>query len=167
MRRPEVLDAIETAGFREFEAEVWRHMFNRLDPARANTRGARWNPRGVSAIYTSLERETALAEAEYAISVQPLRPSVSRQMHRIKVTLDNLVDLSDLGTLGQLGINSDVLSATNYLPSQEVGEAAQWMGADGLLVPSARAIGQNLVLFVDRLDIDARFDVIQTEVLQD
>ena len=42
----------------------------------ANTRGARWNPPGLAAIYTSEERDTAIAEGQHAIDMQPLRRAI-------------------------------------------------------------------------------------------
>lgn len=61
---PELLDAIESLGSEALDAvTVWRHMFNDNPPELSNTRGARWNPAGLAAIYTSEEREVAIAEA--------------------------------------------------------------------------------------------------------
>lgn len=52
-------------------------MFGDYPPDAENTRGARWNPAGVAAIYTSLTREGVLAEAEHQIAIQPIRPRAS------------------------------------------------------------------------------------------
>jgi RES domain-containing protein len=46
-------------------------MFGDYPPDAENILGARWNPPGVAAIYTSLTREGALAEAEHQIAIQP------------------------------------------------------------------------------------------------
>lgn len=51
---PALLDQIEQLGTRTFDGHVWRHMFNDFPPELVNTRGARWNPAGTSAIYTSM-----------------------------------------------------------------------------------------------------------------
>lgn len=79
---PDLLDVIEgfTAG--PFDGEVYRHMFNDYSPSRVNVYGARWNPPEVAALYTSLQRETCLAEAEHAIAIQPLRPRAKRMLYR-------------------------------------------------------------------------------------
>jgi len=47
-------------------------MFGDYPPDAENTRGAHWNLPGVAAIYTSLARKGALAEAEHHIAVQPV-----------------------------------------------------------------------------------------------
>lgn len=163
---PQLLDKLEEFGGRTLELVVWRHMFNELDPARGNTRGARWNPPGVAAIYTSCERETALAEADYAIASQPVRPSTSRQLYRMRVTVLKGVDLSDRGRLADVGVGEIELVSVDQAACRTVGGAAHWLGYDGLLVPSARAAGTNLVLYADRLDVDAAFEIIDREDLE-
>ena len=166
--RPELLDALEQIGGSPLDVEVWRHMFNGLDPSRPNFRGARWNPRGVSAIYTSTTRETALSEAAYAISVQPVAPSTTRQLHRLHVTLSGVIDLSERALLAEFGVTEAELGSVNYSQCQDIGGAAQWLGHDGILVPSARTnVGNNLVIFPDNLDIDAVFEVVATEAISD
>jgi RES domain-containing protein len=162
---PALLDAIEGLGAGEFDAVVWRHMFKAYDPARANTRGARWNPAGVAAVYASLERDTAVAEAEYAISSQPVRPRASRSLYRIRIGLERVVDLSDRSTLASLGVGASELEDMDQNPCRAIGGAAHWLDRDGLLVPSARADGTNLVVFPDRSNVDAPFEVLNREEL--
>lgn len=62
--RPEMLDLL-SAAVSSWDGTVYRHMFASQPPTRANMGGARWNEPNLAAIYTSCERETALAEAEY------------------------------------------------------------------------------------------------------
>jgi RES domain-containing protein len=165
--QPSLLDELESRGGRPFERVVWRHMFSGLHPARANTRGARWNPPGVAAIYTSTDRDTAVAEAEYAIASQPVRPRASRQLYQVHVSLGNMIDLSDRIVLERVGVAEAELGATNEEACRTVGGAAHWLGYDGLLVPSARRReGTNLVLFADRLDVDAAFEVVDRQDLE-
>ena len=67
---PALLDAIGRLGSERLESiTVWRHMFNDNPPELSNIRGARWNPPGVAAIYTSEQRETAIAEANGDIRI--------------------------------------------------------------------------------------------------
>jgi RES domain-containing protein len=61
---PELLDRLQALTPAPWSGQVFRHMFGSYPPDAENTRGARWNPPGVAAIYTSLTREGALAEAE-------------------------------------------------------------------------------------------------------
>jgi len=163
---PSLLDRIEALGHRPFEGIAWRHMFNDLDPARANTRGARWNPPGIAAIYTSLDRDTAIAEADFVIASQPYRPHVTRQLYQIRLALSAVVDLSERAVLGDFGVTPALLASPDHSPCQNVGGACHWLGADGILVPSARLqAGTNLVVYVDRMDIDAPFAAVDREDL--
>ena len=162
---PEFLDQIEALEPAPFDDGVWRHMFNEYNPTRPNTRGARWNPPDVAAIYTSLDRPTAIAEADYAIAIQPIRPRVSRQVYEVRVTLDAVVDLSDRSTLAALGVGEEELTSSSHTSCQAIGGATHWLGRDGLLVPSARAPGTNLVVFADRMNIDAAFEILSREDL--
>lgn len=159
---PTLLDRLETVTREEFDGVVWRHMFGSFDPARANTRGARWNPPGVAAIYTSIDKHTALAEAEHAIASQPMRPRAERKLYQIRVTVKRLIRCDEV-LLSELGVGKAELQSVNHTACQRVGGACHWLQADGLLVPSARAAGLNLVVFADNLDVDAAFEVVASE----
>ena len=121
----------------EFSGEVWRHTFADNPPDRRNVRGARWNPSGIEALYVSLARETALAEAEYLIGTQPLRPSAKRTLHRLRVSLTSVVDLTSGHVLRSLGVNKEQLSSEDLRACQAVGAAAVFARLDGIIVPSA------------------------------
>ena len=47
-------------------------------------------------------------------------------------------------------------SKIDYKSSQPIGEAAHMLDFEGLIIPSARWNCENLVLFLDRIDIDAQ-----------
>jgi RES domain-containing protein len=162
---PEMLDILQAAAVSAWQGTVYRHMFGSHGPARSNTEGARWNPPGLEAIYTSCERETALAEAEYYIGMQPLRPKAKRTIYTIRVSLGKVIDLSAPRLLSQLGITDDVLSSIDHSPCRVIGAAVDWLSHDGLLVPSARRRGgTNLVIF--RPDLPASdFQVTAEEVI--
>jgi RES domain-containing protein len=162
---PDMLDVLQSAAVSAWEGVVYRHMFGRHSPARANTEGARWNAPGLAAIYTSCERDTALAEAEYSISLQPLRPRAKRTLFTIRVSLRNVVDLTATHLLPQLGITDDVLASIDHAPCRTIGAAVNWLGHDGLLVPSARRRGgTNLVIFQQDLATSA-FEITDEEVV--
>ena len=55
---------------------------------------------------------------------------------------------------GALGVNRETYATLSYERCQEIGDAAQFLGFDGILAPSARWPCQNLVLFVDRFEPD-------------
>jgi len=162
---PEMLDTLQAAVVSAWEGTVYRHMFGAHPPVRTNTTGARWNGPTLEAIYASCERETSLAEAEYYISLQPLRPKAKRTLYTIRVSLGSVVDLRSPGILDSLGITPAVLCADDHSPCRLIGSAVNWLGHDGLLVPSARFdSGTNLVIFQQDL-ATADFDVIAEEVI--
>jgi RES domain-containing protein len=163
--RPEMLDILQSAAASAWEGAVYRHMFGPNPPARSNTEGARWNAAGLPAIYTSCERETALAEADYYISLQPLRPKAKQTLFTIRVSLKNVIDLTAADVLPRLGISDEVLESIDHVPCRTIGAAVNWLGHDGLLVPSARRRGgTNLVIFEPDL-VASAFEITDEEVI--
>jgi len=123
-------------------------MFNDYTPGRVNTAGARWNPPGVGAIYTALHCGTALAEGQHAIDIQPRRTFARRVLYEVEVSVPGLVDLTGPGALAAVGLSAADVAADSHVACQQVGGAAAWLGRGGLLVPSARDAGSNLVILV-------------------
>ena len=161
--RPEMLDILQAAAVSSWEGTVYRHMFASQPPTRANIGGARWNEPDLAAIYTSCERETALAEAEYYISLQPLRPRARRTLFTIHVSLSKVIDLTAAGLLEQLGITDDILTSIDQGACRTIGAAVNWLGHGGLLVPSARRRGgTNLVIYQQDLPPDS-FEITAEE----
>jgi RES domain-containing protein len=163
----ELLAKLDQLGANPWRGEVFRHMFSDYPPERENQRGARWNPPETPAIYTSLVRDVALAEADFQISLQPIRPRARRTIFRIAVVLASVVDLSDRRRLASLGISEDDLTSFNHSACQYAGGAIEWLGNDGLSVPSARADGVNLVVFPNQQKSDYEFRVMASEVIDE
>lgn len=122
-------------------------MFGSIPPEKVNQSGARWNPEDVAAIYCSLQPQTAVAEIDFHISLQPFRPKSERRVHRIEVSIPSVVDLSDWQTLERLGL--DLASFADVEPAgcKEIGGAISFLGHGGAIVPSARCDGLNLVIY--------------------
>lgn len=162
-----ILEEISKRPSRAWSGVVFRHTFADYPPDRENTTGARWNPPGVPAIYTSLLRETVVAEAEYQISAQPLRPKAKRTIHQIELKLSSVFSLTDPRILAACGVSMAALSEIDMGASQEVGGAAEHSRHDGLLVPSVRHDGVNLVIFPRRTTADYLFKVVSSDVIQE
>jgi RES domain-containing protein len=141
-------------------------MFADYPPFTINTRGARWNPPGVGAIYTSLERESAIAEAEYRISLEPFRPRAKRTLYELRIELESALDLTSKELLVAVGVTDEELGALDFTACQLVGGAVAWLEHDGLLVPSARHGGVNLVIFPTAQDPERDWAIVNTEVLE-
>jgi hypothetical protein len=58
-----ILDALEAREPLQFAGDVWRITREGLDPLRGSAASGRWSPGGeFDVLYTSLERDAALAE---------------------------------------------------------------------------------------------------------
>lgn len=162
---PNLLEALAQLKPSTWSGRVWRHMFADNPPDKANGRGARWNPPRTDAIYVSLERETALAEAEHQIASQPIRPRAKRTMYQLDLDLSNVLDLTDATLLAGLGVDREALSREDFTECQRVGGAAAFLGHDGIVVPSGRHRGFNLIVFVANQKPDAELRVVDAEVI--
>jgi RES domain-containing protein len=158
-----LLDALQAITPASWAGHAFRHTFADYAPDVENTRGARWNPPGTAAIYTSLTREGVLAEAEHQLSIQPIRPRVKRTIHTLDLSLSSLLDLTNIDLLARLGVGLGELGGDDMLACQQVGGATSWLDHDGLLIPSARAEAVNLVIFPANRTADARFKVTASE----
>jgi RES domain-containing protein len=145
-----------------WSGEVWRHTFAASPPERRNVRGARWNPPNVEALYVSLAAETALAEAEYLIESQPLRPTAKRTLHRLRISLTAVVDLTDRDVLLSLGVGEKELESEDLSACQAVGAAAVFLRLDGIIVPSARNPGDNIVILFAGADAAPEIEVLES-----
>ncbi len=161
---PALLDAIESFPEQAWQGRVWRHMFNDYAPERVNTGGARWNPAGVGAIYTALERETAIAEGDHMIEVQPRRIFRRRVLYELEVDVVGVIDLTQAGALEAVGLTIVDVASDDMTACQRVGGAVAWLGRGGLLVPSARRHGDNMVILVGPGG-ESELNRVTTEVL--
>lgn len=87
------------------------------------------------------------------LSLQPVFPSkIAFHVHRLRVSVLQSLHLADLPTLGRLGVDIDRYQERNYAKTQDIADAAYFLGFDGLFVPSARWPCSNAVLFTDRIE---------------
>jgi RES domain-containing protein len=154
-RRPrdlDPLDKVDALPRTPYEGTVWRIVREGRDPLQGYPTAARWDPVTFDVIYTSLAREGSLAEIHFHLSRQPVFPSrLVSVLHRIALRTRRALQLADLSAVEALGVRRDRYGALDYERTQEIGDAAYFLGFDGLLVPSARWECQNLVVFTDQL----------------
>lgn len=147
-----LLDALDACKREGFEGEVWRIVREGRDPLLGYPARARWDPGTFDVLYTSLERDGALAEIRFHLERQPVFPSRARSvLHRIAVQTSRTLRLADIAALERLGVERVRFGEILYTRTQEIGDAAFFLGFDGLIAPSARWKCLNLVLFTDRL----------------
>lgn len=159
-----LLDTLEQLETRPFNGTVWRVTREGRDPTQFFAGGNRWDDGTFEVLYTSLEKEGALAEMRFHLSRgQPVVPSkIHYRLHELAVRTDGVFDLTDPELLTRLGIDMSNFGRLPYLDRQgeyeacqKVGEAVHFLGSkdpidpSAVLVPNARHPSQNLVLFGD------------------
>jgi RES domain-containing protein len=149
---------------RPWEGVVYRLMLADYPPERENIVGARWNPAGIGAIYTSESAEIAIAEVTHHLLQQPrpVRRDLKKTLYEIKVALAAVVHLEEvIPHLERAGIPQHLLVGSDLNTSQAIGKTVTWLDRDGLMVPSARARGKNLVIYPTYTkDGSYRFEVL-------
>jgi len=114
-------------------------------------------------LYTSFERNGALAELHALLNIQPVFPSKARYfVHRLRVSARGVIRLADLVTLAKLGVDVSHYGERDYSMTQPIAETAYFLGFDGLIAPSARWNCLNAIFFTDRLTPD-RLDVLESD----
>lgn len=151
-----LLDALDACPREEFAGSAWRIVRDGRDPLLGSPSRGRWDPGAFDVLYTALAREGALAEIHYHLSRHPVFPSKIRfHLYELSVRAEGLLRLPNIAALERFGIERENYAELLYARTQEIGDAAQFLGFAGMIVPSARWSGLNLVLFTDRLEPDA------------
>ena len=158
----ELLDKLDSIQGERFEGDLWRATWAPGDPLMGDFGGGRWSPdNAFEALYTSLERDGALAETYHHLSRAPVFSSSHMQINRIAITLPSVLRLS-LAHLQDLGFDDPTSARIDYEKSQPIGAAAHLLEYEGLIVPSARWDCSNLVLFLDRINTDEQLHLIDS-----
>lgn len=145
-----LLDLLETHKGVSFEGDVWRIVREEREPLLGYPAGARWDPGSFDVLYTSLEKEGSLEEIHFHLSRQPVFPSkIWSVLYRISVRTQRTLRIANLAELEALGVTVETYGSLSYQRTQEIGDAAAFLGFDGILAPSARWPCQNLILFTE------------------
>lgn len=158
-----VIDALDALPRDAFAGEVWRVVREGRDPLLGGRSSSRWCDATFDVLYTSLERDGAVAEIHALLALQPVFPSKIRWFaNRLKVSAIETLKLADLPTLARLGVDTDRYADRDYSRTQPIAEAAFFLGFDGLIAPSARWRCLNFVLFTERI-APQQIEVLSTE----
>jgi RES domain-containing protein len=153
-----LLDAIEAQTPIAYTGTVWRVVTEGYDPLRPARSGGRWDDGTFDVLYTSSERDGALAESWFHLSRgQPVLPSkIRKRIHRIAARLDRVLDLSTGDKLSSLGVNmaqygrlSYVQRAQEYPAPQQIAEVAFFYEYEAIIVPNARWPTSNVVVLTE------------------
>ncbi len=152
---PALLEALLQFESRRFEGEAWRVTWEARNPLAGSSAGGRWSPAGrFDALYMSLDRNGALAEAYHHLSSAPVMSSSHMLLNKLLVSLDHVLELG-IDQLAALGMEDSMASRPRSILGQSIGEAAFVLDFEGLIVPSARWDCSNLVVFLNPASVDA------------
>ncbi len=153
-RDVDLLDALDALDREPFDGDVWRIAREGRSPLQGYPAGARWDPPGgFDVIYSTLDPDGARAEIFFHLMRAPVFPSRTVYLlHTLRVRMRKTVRLADMSAFAALKVDTARYSELDYAQTQAIGDAAHFLGFDGLLVPSARWDCLNLVIFMDRID---------------
>ena len=160
IRDQRLLDLLERLAQKAYEGIVWRSVKHGRDPLTCWRSGGRWDDKTFDVLYTSETREAAIEERRFHIyQGQPIPPSKAQfELFELRVSLQSLIAFPTLDALKAIGMDVSAYGQTSYFErereyprSQEIAEACSFLGADGILVPSARGqVAKNLVVFCEQ-----------------
>jgi RES domain-containing protein len=161
----DVLDRLEAMAPEAFAGEVWRVTARGRDPLLGSAAGGRWSPVGeFDVIYTSLEREGALAEIGFRMSLEPVWPSkLQHDLYRLAARTRRTIRFPDVVSLVPFGVDAARYQGFDYGATQAIAAAARFLGFDSLIVPSARSPARHLVVFIDDAMADETLTLLATE----
>jgi hypothetical protein len=160
-----VLDALEKLDPEPFDSDVWRVVRKGRDPLRGSSANGRWGAPGeLEVLYTSEQRDGALAEVGFRLSLEPVWPSlIQHQIHVLAVRAERTLRLIEMRELANLGVDISRYESFEYGATQAIAAAAHFLEFDGMLVPSARFACSNLVLFTDRVSHTGHLQLVSSE----
>jgi len=165
----DLLDQLSELPQRRFEARVYRATGLSKNPTATSIAGGRWAPPSdgifsVPVLYTSIEREGALAEVSSFLAALTPIPRMKRllKVSRLSVSVGRVVRIAR-DDLISLGVDMTRYGERDYARTQQIGAALAFLGADGLIAPSARWNCDNLTIFADNHAMSERLDVEEQE----
>ena len=165
MPSPRLVTAVDELGPRRYAGTAYRHQaagWNPLSGAGARSQGGRWNPpNSFATIYLALERRTAISEFNRMAARSGRRPQdfTPRRLYRFELRLRRLVDLRPPEARSAVDLSDADILGDDPAACQAVGEAAETLGREGIIAPSATGSGVVLAVFFDRLGPDAAITI--------
>lgn len=163
MLDPALIDAIDAIPGEPYQGSAYRVTWKSRDPLAGNSGGGRWSPDGkFEALYLSLERSGAIAEIYYHLSQAPVFSSSDVLLNKLNVSVTNILCL-DIAQLKLFGIEDPLAKRISYEQTQSIGATAYMLDFQGMIIPSARWECKNIVLFLDRLDLNTELTLVASE----
>lgn len=166
-----LVDRLSELPTERFSGEVFRATGVDTDPTAPSISGGRWAPpprgdAGVSVLYTSLERDGAIAEvAAFLADLNPVPGPRPVKVTRLSVTATRTLRLAR-ANLEAFGVDLARYGERDYGRTQEIGAALEFLGLDGLLAPSARWRCENLMIFTLNHAVGERLEAVDAEQIE-
>lgn len=151
-----LLDVVGAFEGQLFDGTMWRVVRTGRDVLDGSRGSGRWNTSEMSVLYGAAEQNGAIAEINFHLNLgQSVFPSRMRHdLFELAVKARRTLMLADMEQLKRLGVDDSRYRELLYIRTQEIGAAAAFLGFDGLIVPSARWNCQNIILFLDVIDLE-------------
>lgn len=151
-----LLDALGKIEGQAYAGRMWRVVRDGRAIFDGSQGAGRWNPSHLSVLYGATEADGAIAEIDFHLSRgQAVFPSRMRHvLHELQIATNRTLILADLGALVSLGVEEARYRDMLYGRTQEIADAAFFLGFDGIIAPSARWSCEAIVLFLDILSLD-------------
>ena len=152
-----LLDLVGGIEGQPYEGTMWRVLRTGRDVLDGSRGSGRWNSSEMSVLYGAAIPDGAIAEIHFHLNRgQSVFPSRMRHnLFELKVKARQTLMLADMDQLRRLGVEDSRYRDLLYNRTQEIAAAAAFLGFDGLIAPSARWDCQNIVLFLDAIDLEA------------
>lgn len=151
-----LLDVLGEIEGQVFSGQMWRVVREGRGVLDGSRGAGRWNPNHLSVLYGSKEADGAVAEIHFHLSQgQSVFPSRMRHvLHELQIHTGNTLVLADLTQLATLGVDEARYREMLYGRTQEIADAAAFLGYDGIIAPSARWPCDNIVLFLGSFSLE-------------
>ena len=153
-RDPELLEYLERFRQEPFEGVVNRVVWAERSPIQgSNNASGRWSSPDFQfeVLNTSFSADGADAEFSAFWSLFEQRPDRQALNWQLRVRLMRVVKMR-FEEIGQLGIEATAYRSRDYERTQEISDALNYLGCDGLIAPSARYAGNNLIVYTQNLE---------------
>lgn len=148
----DLVDALDAMPRVPVQDTVWRVVRNERDPLLCRPSLGRWDLGHFDVLYTSFAADGAVSEMYFHLSRQPVFPqAVEFTLNEIEVTTRSSLRFADLSELEPLGVSAEEYAGFLNDRTQAIGDAAAFLGFDGIIAPSARWDCLNLTIFCDGL----------------
>lgn len=147
---------------------MYRHYspaYGPLSGEGARRLGGRWNPPdSFATLYTAADVPTVDAEFDRQLALARLRPDSvrPRELAAIKVELHRVLDLRDPTVRAALGLSVEDLRSNDPEMTRAIGEAAQHLGYEAVLSPSAaKESGVTIAIFLTNRSPESVIEVLE------